>query len=245
MVVPNIFLLLDRIARGVYWDLRSYFEKKGSNAFLEKFGDSFEEYCGKLLSRYFGDNNVVRAKDLIGDAHKDKRHSDWVVTEDGNIYLFECKSALIPIIARRTFLPPTMTDWVRRNIEHAITQLETTAKDLTNKGIVGNKIIYKFVLLLEELYMADDPMIKQSIMANYNHLNYSDVHFISVNELERMEQTILKNSFADILAKKHELDNKNGGNFLAACRSLNNSVALTNSYLESKFRDIISEWANQ
>lgn len=248
IVVPNILLLLDRIARGVYWDMRSYFEIKGSNAFLEKFGESFEEYCGKLLSRYFGDSNVFRVKDIIGDAHKDKRHSDWVVTEDGNIYLFECKSALIPIIARRTFLPPTMSSWVRRNIEHATTQLEITAKDLKDIGFIGSNDINKFILILEELYIADDPLIKQSIIGkhvNSNHANYSDVHIISVYEMEKMEQAIKKHRFANILAKKHELDKINGGNFLVACRSLDKEVALTNSYLESKFQDIISEWANQ
>ena len=248
IAVPNIFLLLDRIARGVYWDMRSYFEIKGSNAYLKKFGESFEEYCGKMLSRYFGDNNVIRVNAIIGNAHNDKRHSDWVVTEDGNIYIFECKSALIPIIARRTFLPPTMSSWVRRNIEHAITQLEITTNDLIDKGFVGNKNVYKFILLLEELYIADDPFIKQSIIGKHlspSLTNYSDVHIISVYEMEKMEQAIKKLRFANILAKKRELDKTHSGNFLVACQSLDKEVALTNSYLESKFQDIISEWANQ
>ena len=75
--------------------------------------------------------------------------------------------------------------------------------------------------------------------------NYSEVHIISIYEMEKMEQTIQKYSFANVLAKKHELDKIHGGNFLAACTSLDNDVALTNQYLESKFRETISEWTKQ
>jgi len=68
---------------------------------------------------------------------------------------------------------------------------------------------------------------------------------MGVYELEKMEQAVKKHSFAVILAKKRELDKTHSGNFLVACQSLDKEVALTNSYLESKFQDIISEWANQ
>jgi len=245
IVVPNVFLLLDRIARGIYWDLRAYFAEKESNDFLIKFGDSFEKYCGSLLSRYFGNDNVIQVKDIIGERYKNERHSDWVVLEGNSIFIFECKSALLPIIARRTFIPSTLSSWVRRNLIHAIAQLDITASDLIEIGFIGNKTLNKFILLLEELYIADDPFIKQSIIGEntvFGQTSYSDVHIISIYEMEKMEQHIRNNSFAGILAKKQELDETHDGNFLVACTSLDNDVVMTNEYLEAKFENIFKEW---
>jgi len=233
IVIPNVLLLLDRIARGVYWDLRSYFAQNNSNDFLSKFGDSFEKYCGNMLSRYFGETNVLSVKDIIGDTHKNKRHSDWVVAEGDFIFVFECKSSLLPVIGRRTFLKSALSSWARRNLVHAITQLDFTTKDLIRIGFIGNKTVYKFILLLEDLYIADDPFIKQSIIGEYTNSSQtikSDVHIVSVYEMEKMEKTIMNNSFADIIAKKDELDETHSGNFLVACKELD--------------KDIISEWAS-
>jgi len=38
-VLPNIMLLLRRIAQGSYWDLREHYAKQKSNDFLSKFGE--------------------------------------------------------------------------------------------------------------------------------------------------------------------------------------------------------------
>lgn len=247
-VLPNIMLLLRKIAQGSYWDLREHFMKQKSFDFLTKFGESFESYCGSTLSRYFGDNNVLRVKDVLGSASDNKSHSDWLVIEDENIYIFECKSSLLPIIARRTFLPSVVSRWIERNLLHAIDQLNITEKELNEVGYVGNKKIFKFILLLEELHIADESYIKQTLLEKYINIDdatYNDIHIIRIFELEKMEQIIKKYSFAEILEKKNELQKTDGGNFLNASNSLDNSTPLTSEYLKAKFDEILSSWSKR
>lgn len=244
-VVPNILLLLDKTAKGTYWDLRSHYEQLGSSDFLNKFGIAFEDYTGKLLKRYFGDENVFKLEDLLSDIRGKKRLSDWLVREDDSIYIFECKSALMPLIAKRTFMSSTVSSWVRRNLVHAVTQLDATIDELKRINYIGTRKVFKFILLLEELYIADDPYIKRVIFDSNSvaaTLNINEVHILSVFELEKMEMAIHKYSLTKIIEKKRELDRSHKGNFLVACRSIDAEIELTNKHLESKFDEILSDW---
>lgn len=232
-VVPNIMLLLRRVAHGVYWDFRDYFFRLKSDEFLLKFGDSYENYCGNILSQYFGCDRVLKVKDLVGEDHINNKHADWILLEDDNVYIFECKSSLLPIIARRTFRPSHIESWIRRNLVYANSQLDNTIELLEKNGILKDKNAHKFIILLEELYIADDKRIKSAIMEHqFKSLikSYSDVHIISIFELEKMENVIQKHSFAEILTKKLEIEKRDdllvGGNFLTACKLLDENTKL-------------------
>lgn len=250
LVVPNLLLLDDKIARGIYWDLRSHYEQKTDkserNKFLKKFGEAFEDYAHQVLVRYFGKENIWKVKDLIKDNNKN-RQADLVAIEGDNVFIVECKSALVPLIARRTFLTSTISSWVRRNLAHAVTQLDMTENELKRCGFIGSKYVYKFILLHEELYISNAPLVKETLFAN--HLNTrsdaNDINIISIYELEHMEQAIKKFGFSDILEIKSDAVRNPNGNFLSACRVLDNQIPIQNQYLESKFQKIVSDWASK
>ena len=250
LIIPNPLLLDNKIAQGIYWELRSYYEKMNDkskrNDFLKKFGEAFENYVHQLLLRYFGEENVSRAKDLI-KVKNENRQADFIVTENDNIFIFECKSSLVPLIARQTFLATTISSWIRRNLVHAVTQLDTTENELIRSGFIGSKNVYKFILLHEELYIINTEFVKEQLLKN--HLNarptVNDIHIISINELEGMEQVIKNYGLSKIIEINSDTQRELAGNFISACRAIDNQVPIRNHYLESQFQKVVSDWAGK
>ena len=128
------------------------------------------------------------------------------------IYIFECKSSLLPLIVRQTFIESVLNKWIIRNIFKAIKQLEDTVSLLKKVGLISNKKVYKFVLLLEDLYFAEQHDFKKQIIERLTKkkiLTSNQVYFITISELERMEEAIKRHGFIRILEKKKEVDDTN------------------------------------
>jgi len=250
-VIPNLGLLMKKIAQGAYWELRDYFANKPSPSqeFLNKFGEAFESYCGEILKNHFNDKNVQRIEEVVNEKDNNKNISDWIVLDDETIYIFECKSSLLPSIVRQTFIKSVLNKWIVRNIFKAIKQLEDTVSLLKKVGLISNKKVYKFVLLLEDLYFVEQHDFKKQIterLTNKKILTSNQIYFITISELERMEEAIKKHGFIRILEKKKEIDDTIkltlGSDFISVCKKLDNNLNMKSEFLNKIFKETFSDW---
>lgn len=248
-VIPNLALLMKKIAQGIYWDLRDEFAKIPSQEFLNKFGEAFESYCGDVLKNRWGHQNVQRVRDVLGEKNKQTNISDWIILDDDTVYIFECKSALLPSIVRQTFIWSILNRWIIRNIVKAIKQLENTERMLRNLGLLSKRKVYKFVLLLEDLYFAEHPTFKKLIierLTNKTILTSSQIYFVTISELEKIEEAIRKHGFMKILEKKREIDGSNdstlGRDFIFVCKELDNDLTMKSEFLNKIFKETFSDW---
>ena len=250
-VIPNLGLLMKKVAQGAYWDLRDYFagNPSPSQDFLNKFGEAFESYCGKILENHFNDKNVQRLEDVLDKQYKNTNISDWVILDNEAIYIFECKSSLLPLMARQTFIKSVLNRWITRNIIKAIKQLEDTVSSLRKVGLITKQKVYKFIILLEDLHFAESHDFKKPIierMIEKNILTSNQVYFITITELERMEEAIKKHGFIRILEKKKEIDDTDkltlGSDFISVCKELDNSLNIKSQFLSRIFKETFSDW---
>ncbi|MFH1905540.1 MAG: hypothetical protein ABIK53_08485 [bacterium] len=248
-IVPNILLFLKKIADGVYWDLRDIFKEKESREFLRLFGDIFECYVGKILANYFGQSNVKKLPQNIGEKIK---IADWAVITDDSITIFECKSQLLPLIIRETFNEHKLREWLNRNIISGIEQLFSTEEQLLKGDSLGikiaNKKIYKILITYENIYLIESPMFKdrikkyvkdKGIFEQYSH-NSSDFYIMHISELEFMQNFLKKFTIKNILEEKKHIDTKrdiaSGHDFFTVCHNLDSNIKPSNDWLHNTFK---------
>jgi hypothetical protein len=201
------------------------------------------------LKVHVGEENVKRVKDIIGEELQNtKKHVDWIACDYQNLYIFECKSSLLPVIARQTFIKSTLNRWVVGILIKSMEQLENTATLIKDNGFIISREVYKYVVLLEELHFAEYPDFKTSIMEELRkkkNLNCSDTYLMNISELEEMEETIKKYGFARILEKKKEIDrSKNialSTDFISVCREIDSNFKMRSVFLEKIFNETISK----
>jgi hypothetical protein len=112
-LVTNSKLMMNKVVDGVYWGLRDLFLSKSSNqqGFVNFWGEIFEKYVGEILIQYYGQGKVSNLDDI---GHKlGCPISDWLVVTNEEIFVFECKSSLLPLSIKGVFdLPPKK--WTQR-----------------------------------------------------------------------------------------------------------------------------------
>lgn len=243
-VVPNIPFLIKKVAQGGYWDLRDFDNNNGSQKFINEFGEAFEEYCGVILKDYFGDSKVKNLRDIIDKAGNTPKHADWLVSEGENIYIFECKSALFPLVARQMAEVTTLRKWAQNNLIDAIDQLDNTEKILSANNFLSNKSVYKFVLMLEDFHLVEAPEFKVPVLNEAKKLGIDgrNLYLMRIAELEVMESHIKKYSLKKLLEQKEKMDvdpdTSRGKDFLHACGELDSTIG---KKVSKRLRDLHDE----
>jgi len=245
-IVPNILLLIRKVAYGAYWELREIFRVRNSRDFLAFFGDIFNLYVGKILIKFFGQDNV---KELPKDLSI--KIADWIVVSDDSLVIFECKSQLLPYLVRETFNEYELKEWIDRNIVGGIEQLFSTEDYLLKndiKGIkVGNRKVYKVVVTFEQIYLIESRGFKNRIIKSvedkgifkkYKH-TANDFYIISTHELELMQNIIEKFTLTDIFNEKQATDKRDniaeGNDFISIFHHLDSNIKLRNDWLDETF----------
>jgi len=245
-IVPNVLLLIKKIAYGVYWDLREIFNLKNSRDFLAFFGDIFNLYVGKILINFFGENKI---KQLPADLSI--KIADWIIITDDLVVIFECKSQLLPYMIRKTFNEHELKTWLDRNIIAGIEQLFSTEDYLLRNGLqeikVGRRKIYKILITYEQVYFIESPLFKnriikyaeeKQIFEKYRYIS-DKFYIMSIHELELMQNIIKKFTLREIFAEKELTDVRNnpveGNNFINIYNRLDSEIALSNDWLEDVY----------
>ena len=247
LVVTNSVVFLKKFMDGVYWLLRDLYSGPNSRDFLQSFGDLFEIYVGEILKRYFGEHKVINLNDyreLKTNNKKQSKIADWLIDIDDLILIFECKSQLLPMKVKQTFNKKFLDDWSIDAFKKGAKQLESTVQLLQKDHNYQGKKFFKFIVLNEDLYLAENRIFKDLIMSNIPKEN-SDFYIITIQELELLEVPIKKFGIHRIMAEKQDIDKRNrleeGQNFIHVYKSIGD-VELTNSWLEETYDKFFDEF---
>lgn len=193
---PSLPMLMDKISKGIYWDLRDKHREGKSVSFVNAFGDIFKSFIGEILKHYFTEGTI---SDLDKDpAFSSNKKADWMVNLPSCTLIFECKSTLMPQSLKQTFDPVILQNWFKeRNITSGVDQLLSTKEQVKHL----NKPIYCFLVLMEDLFFAEDPEVKRLI-----HKDYTQFYVLRSAELESMEFWIKKYGIERVIQEKQKID---------------------------------------
>lgn len=170
-IMVSMYLLQMVIADGLYWLIRDYYlNNKMGQAFMNAFGEMFEDYFEELMVEYMPDDSWHKI------ATQKKKSADYYVEIENAVFLFELKSGLMRIGGRQqTPDIGQIDDFYRRNIVEAYGQLKNSAEDYQ-----GTKPIIKIFLLYE--FTNNTQLIMSSISEIFD--NDKECYIMSIQDLE-------------------------------------------------------------
>lgn len=178
-IMISMYLLQMVIADGLYWLIRDYYlNNKMGQAFMNAFGEMFEDYFEELMIEYMPDDSWHKI------ATKKKKSADYYLEIENAVFLFELKSGLMRIGGRQqTPNIDQIDDFYRRNIVEAYEQLKNSAKDYQ-----GTKPVIKIFLLYE--FSNNTQLIMSSIPEIFD--NDKECYIMSIQDLEMFLPTYKK-----------------------------------------------------
>ncbi|WLT36811.1 hypothetical protein NON20_11860 [Synechocystis sp. B12] len=227
--------------------LKTFQTLSNSRDFLQSFGDLFEIYVGEILKRYFGEDKVINLNDYFKLKTNNKKQSkiaDWLIDIDNSIFIFECKSQLLPVKVKQTFNKTFFDTWSINVFQKGSSQLESTVQLLQKDDSYQGKQIFKFIVLNENLYLAENLIFKDLIMSRIPKEN-SNFYTITIQELELLEVPIKKFGMHKIMAEKQDVDKRNrpeeGQSFIHICKNIG-SIELKNSWVEETYHNFFDQY---
>ena len=159
------------IADGLYWLIRDYYlNNKMGQAYMNAFGEMFEDYFEELMIEYMPDDSWHKIE--TGK----KKSADYYLEIENAVFLFELKSGLMRIGGRQqTPNIDQIDDFYRRNIVEAYEQLKNSAEDYQ-----GTKPVIKIFLLYE--FSNNTQLIMSSIPKIFD--NDKECYIMSIQDLE-------------------------------------------------------------
>ena len=139
-IMVSLYLVQMVFADGLYWLIRDYYlNKKMGQAFINAFGNMFEEYFKELALQYL-------PKDCCHKISEgQKKSADFCIEFENAVFLFELKSGLMGIGAKQqTPDIKQINSFIKRNIMEAYEQLKSSENNYQ-----GDKPIIKIFLLYE------------------------------------------------------------------------------------------------
>jgi len=249
-IVPNILLLLRKLCDGLYWKLRDLFKDSDSREFLSLFGDIFELYVGRQLSR-FSKKCEIYLLPKEEASKKGRKIADWLLVEDNIVIIIECKSQLFPQGLRETFDEGVLKAWLDRNVVKGVEQLYSSEDLLRTQSLnslkevnISGKKIVKVVVTNEHIYHAESKLFKDKIKEQVEELEVlmrcpsaqEGFYIMHISELEFLENILKKYSLEDVFSKKDELDEKESlresNDFMATFLSMDNDIKFSNTWLD-------------
>lgn len=170
-IMISMYLLQMVIADGLYWLIRDYYlNNKMGQAYMNAFGEMFEDYFEELMIEYMPDDSWHKIE--TGK----KKSADYYLEIENAVFLFELKSGLMRIGGRQqTPNIDQIDDFYRRNIVEAYEQLKNSAEDYQ-----GTKPVIKIFLLYE--FSNNTQLIMSSIPKIFD--NDKECYIMSIQDLE-------------------------------------------------------------
>ena len=214
----------------IYWAIRNYYNSIRSQSFINVYGTCFEKYVKELLNEYVEGKNYKKI-----DETKTKR-ADWYLKLGKYEFFIEQKS-ILPKRALKTSSPKKqdMENFINKVIVEAVSQLETTQKELNNNNA------YKVILLYDEYIHPSiiDVLNTYSELQNVDLTN--DYFLINIDLLEMMLYTYRNDStrFEQLMENtiNHEDSLGNTGSIMETFGKIANDHIKNNKY--KKYMDMV------
>lgn len=191
-IVPSLRLMLERVTRGLYFELSNYFRGSGrKNPFRTSFGYVFERYIGELL------NDALGAENVWSQRRYDKQNkltTDWIVLSRERAIFIEVKQSGIHLEAKSFGDLEQVRKDLGSTIAKAVDQLFKFEKDV-HCGIFGELSYLNGLKEIEHVVVTyDRTYFSNSILRQQGRLALAEAgieipadfhwHVISVDELE-------------------------------------------------------------
>ena len=141
-LMSSMFSLAMTLANGLYWLVRDYYRKMGTQKFIDTFGLLFEDYIIDLADRY------CKREEWQQLPKSKKKGADFLFFFDGVQMLIEAKSALIQLdTMQQTPNDDAIRKYYDNTIRKAYSQLESSFQAMFSDE---DAAVVKVILLYDE-----------------------------------------------------------------------------------------------
>lgn len=177
LIVPDAFMLAQKMADGPLWVLRDYFRNnKQSQDFVKYFGDLFEQYIEDMLVSQLNKDQYFR----IPESKKEKR-ADWFIYTKSYRIIIELKSSIAGIAIKTLYPDLENIKTYLDRLSKGILQLDKTEQvyaDTKHRSI-------KLLVHYDTLFFSDGtlrPFIVEQLKEKLN--NTKNVFLCDIGEFE-------------------------------------------------------------
>lgn len=165
-IAPIPSLILSRATQGIYWDLMDNWIRSIMNSprstvpdFPGFFGRAFEHYVGELLSEFIASGRLFPEQEF-GSRSRKQLSCDWIVLEDEDATLIECKTSRLNKAIKATGNPREFLSQAIEIYAKAIVQILRT----------------KRAILDGQISLPNDPKQFRGMIVIFDHSLASNIH---------------------------------------------------------------------
>ncbi len=210
-LVPIHRLLLERLTRGLYFELSDHFRGEGKeNKFREAFGTVFQKYVGNLLKESQIKGNLLPEWEYDKGQ---KRTVDWILIENDTAVFIEIKQSGLFLQAKTTGELQEVRKNLGKSIASAVHQLWSLERDIKSRkfteiqGLANIKRIERLVVTYDRTYYSNWLLKKEALsLAQQRDCSIPDEYFWHTTSIEEFEYVLgMANlSLFDFLKTKKE-----------------------------------------
>lgn len=239
-IVPVPRLIVEKITKGLYYDLSESFKQDGKrNDFKTAFGKVFEAYVAYLLENCLKDAVVKREREY-DKSHGVKHTPDCVVLRGKTLVSFEMKVAGTYLQSKTFADPADIKRDIARTLAKGIKQIyefeQSIEKFSELQEFQGCEQFERVIVTFDSLYFASSIIRDHSIHAAQDLCSeiprdYS-CHIMTIDELESVVAIPSLDLFDFLRAKTEERNVTDFGNYLRAKKQVH-----PNEFLNAIFKD--------
>lgn len=187
LIVPDAFMLANKMADGPLWVLRDHFRNKNSQDFVNRFGLLFEKYIENMFASLLENKQYSR----ISESKKKKR-ADWFIYTTKYRIIVELKSSIAGM-SIKTLYPDiaNIKKYINRLFQ-GVLQLDETEKaypDIHHQTI-------KLLVHYETLFISDGVLRPYIIAQKREKLNSTNnIFFCDIGEFEWFISVMSKSEY--------------------------------------------------
>ena len=244
-LVPIPRLLLERLARGLYFELSDHFRGGGKeNIFREAFGPVFQKYIGHLLKESRIKGNLFPEWEYDKGQ---KRTVDWILIENDRATFIEVKQSGLFLQAKATGELQEVRKSLSKSIAVAVRQLWSLERDIESgkfhaiECLANIKHIERLVVTT---YYSNSLLKKEALsLAQEKDNNISDEYFWHTTSVEEFEYILDMDNLSlfDFLRTKKEDHKAKEWDFREYRARRFTEAQFLNPYLESVKRRFIGQ----
>lgn len=240
-IIPNIFLLENRFANGLFWWCDSHFKDKGiQNRFREYYGMIFQKYVGIILKSIYG-NDQIKSEFTYGQAKIP--FIDWYMIEDDKLYLFEVKSYQFNLLNNQLGIKENIIKEELKKIIYSVIQINKRINDISlydelshlrSKKIIPVIVFLNFPLISTNIYNQWlEELGEYQTLKKYGYLPYKNLFMLNIEELELYDDVKELISLEEIFSNIVKDSQHNFISFLLSIKP----GKLRNRFLDNFFKD--------
>ena len=215
-IVPIRRLLIERITRGLYFDLADFFkETSKANEFREAFGHVFQAYVGLIMKE------SKRELKLLPDwkyGKPEKRTPDWIILEGNKAVIIEVKQSGLFLPAKTSGDVEAIRASLLKTINEAIRQFWSFEKDLRSchyyelEQFSDVIEIERLLITYDRTYFSNSVLMKHALQVAQAKMNDMPedfhIHVCSVEEFEYVLALDFSSLFEILREKRNDKERK-------------------------------------